>query len=122
MTYMSFGADPSRGRNFALGCVRNRAIYTHVLLPASRVLLKDIKHKLTELETEELSKMAHGFVGADLCLLVKEAGFKAVCRCHTAGLSQTDDLWVIFWSDTDSCKVPTRIFVSCTGPSYSHPR
>lgn len=87
------------------------------MVPASRVLLKDVKHKLTGLETEELSKMAHGFVGADLCLLVKEAGFKAVCRCHTAGLTQSDDLWVDLKPDTDSCRVPTRVSEPCIAPS-----
>lgn len=56
--------------------------------------MSSIKHNLTELQLAELARLAHGFVGADLLLLVKDASFKALRRCHRARLTQPEAIWV----------------------------
>ena len=56
--------------------------------------LAGVKHSLREEDITELARLAHGFVGADLCLFVKEACFSALRRCLKSKLTDLDDMWV----------------------------
>lgn len=53
-----------------------------------------MKHNLTDEDTWEIARVAHGFVGADLCLFVKEACFTAMRRCSKRKLANPADMWV----------------------------
>lgn len=56
--------------------------------------MQGIKHSLDDAAISGLARAAHGFVGADLALLVKEACFHALRRCLTLESGNLDDIWV----------------------------
>lgn len=53
-----------------------------------------LKHNVTEEQTKQLADSAHGFVGADVALLVKEASFLAYRRCIREKLTDMTKVWV----------------------------
>ena len=61
---------------------------------ACRIQLEGVKHNLTDEVVWEIARLAHGFVGADLCLFVKEACFNAMRRCLKSKLASPAEMWV----------------------------
>ncbi|KAF4315127.1 hypothetical protein JM18_009448 [Phytophthora kernoviae] len=57
-----------------------------------RVALRRLPHKLTNSELKELSASAHGYVGADLAALCKEAALLALHRAFTDNARSTNDV------------------------------
>ena len=83
-----------------------------------RVQLSVIKHNLSEGEIGELARLAHGFVGADLCLFVKEASFMALRRCLKRKLTSTGDVWVrLLAMLLDKCCYPLRQLNAVLNPT-----
>lgn len=79
-----------------------------------RVLLKRVPHSLTEGELDELASSTHGFVGADLSALVREAGMRALQRTLTPLTSLTNGLFTLSLSssrDESSSLVSSSDFV-----------
>ncbi|ETN11396.1 hypothetical protein PPTG_10288 [Phytophthora nicotianae INRA-310] len=54
-----------------------------------RVALRRLPHKLTDSELQELSSSAHGYVGADLSALCKEAALLALHRAFASNTQST---------------------------------
>ncbi|EUC66654.1 AAA family ATPase [Rhizoctonia solani AG-3 Rhs1AP] len=51
------------------------------------VLLRDTPHELTDQELESLAGRTHGYVGADLAAVVRDAGTRAIKRTLASGLT-----------------------------------
>lgn len=65
-----------------------------------RVALKRLPHKLSYSELQELSSSAHGYVGADLCALCKEAALLALHRAFASTAGSTEAVL------SDTCPLP----------------
>ncbi len=61
----------------------------------NRVRMGGIKHSVTDEQIREVADSAHGFVGADVALLVREASFKAYRRCIREKLTDMSQVWVM---------------------------
>jgi SpoVK/Ycf46/Vps4 family AAA+-type ATPase len=59
-----------------------------------RVRMAGIKHSVTDEEALEVANLAHGFVGADIALLVREAAFRAYRRCIMEKMTDMTKVWV----------------------------
>ncbi|WFD34591.1 AAA+-type ATPase [Malassezia cuniculi] len=53
-----------------------------------RVLLRKVPHKLTDQDIDDVAQRTHGYVGADLASLVREAGMSAIQRTVQAPLDE----------------------------------
>ncbi|KAL8004723.1 putative AAA+ ATPase domain, ATPase, AAA-type, core, AAA ATPase, AAA+ lid domain-containing protein [Plasmopara halstedii] len=63
-----------------------------------RVALRKLPHKLTNSELQELSSSAHGYVGADLSALCKEAALFALHRAFASAAISTEAVLSEDWS------------------------
>ena len=61
-----------------------------------RIHSRGLRHNLTEYQFQEISKNAHGFVGADLAALCNEAAFNCLRRTIERNLTvaDEDEIWV----------------------------
>ncbi|SJX63872.1 related to AFG2-ATPase of the CDC48/PAS1/SEC18 (AAA) family [Sporisorium reilianum f. sp. reilianum] len=57
-----------------------------------RTLIRSVPHELTQQQIDELAGRTHGYVGADLSALVREAGMRAVRRTFARRQSESDQL------------------------------
>ncbi|CEG71704.1 hypothetical protein RMATCC62417_07395 [Rhizopus microsporus] len=58
-----------------------------------KTIMAKIPHSLTDLELEHLAQRSHGYVGADIAAVCREAGLKCIKRCSS---KPTDSLIVNF--------------------------
>ena len=59
-----------------------------------QTLLNDVKHKLTSADIQTISDSCHGYVGADLSSLCREAGFHAVQKSVNRGETSVPSLTI----------------------------
>ncbi|TKY84690.1 hypothetical protein EX895_006592 [Sporisorium graminicola] len=57
-----------------------------------RTLIRSVPHDLTQQHIDELASRTHGYVGADLSALIREAGMRAVRRTFARRRSGSDEL------------------------------
>lgn len=71
-------------------------------------LLKPMRHNLNDLEMQEIASKAHGYVGADLSAICREAGLLCIKRVRKTLLIQNDTLL----SDSDALVVSYNDMIS----------
>jgi SpoVK/Ycf46/Vps4 family AAA+-type ATPase len=85
-----------------------------------RVLLRTAPHCLEARHIEQLAGCTHGFVGADLQLLVKESALQALRRWRNSPqgvcvhvCNQLHYVWLIFNQLSCDVRCPARQYVPC---------